>query len=276
MNDASPEPASPPLVLAIGGSDPSGGAGIQADLQTIHANGGRAITVVTSITAQNTRRVVATHDLPGSVVRAQLDAALEDFRVAAVKTGMLGGADAVSAIVGALAGRGLPLVVDPVVLSSSGFRLLSKSGVEALVRDLLPLALVCTPNRHEAELLSGIAVHTPADAERAARRIQALGPRAVVVKGGHLEGALAQDLLLEGDRVQLFPAAEITPGGAHGTGCVFAAALATWLARGAEPADAVARAKAFVTDAIRHRLRIGQGEPIVNPLGTDTGGEARR
>jgi hydroxymethylpyrimidine/phosphomethylpyrimidine kinase len=272
MNRATPEARVPPLVLAIGGSDPSGGAGIQADLQAIHANGGHAVTVVTSITAQNTRRVLATHDLPGTVVRAQLDAALEDLPIAAVKTGMLGTADAVSAIVGALAGRGLPLVVDPVILSSSGFRLLSETGVEALMRDLLPLARVCTPNRHEAEVLSGIAVSTPADAERAARRIQALGPQAVVVKGGHLEGAPAQDLLLDGDEMHIFPAAEITPGGAHGTGCIFAAALATWLARGAEPAEAVARAKAFVTEAIRRRLRIGQGEPIVNPLGTIQGG----
>lgn len=274
MNEASTQ-VLPPLVLAVGGSDPSGGAGIQADLQAIHANGGHAITVIASVTAQNTRRVAGTHDVPGAVVRAQLDAVLEDLPIAAAKTGMLGTADAVRAVAGALAGRGLPLVVDPVIFSSSGFRLLSESGVEALQRELLPLARVCTPNRHEAERLSGIAVETPADAERAARRIQALGPLAVVIKGGHMEDALAQDLLLEGDRVQRFPPIVITPGGAHGTGCIFAAALATWLARGAEPAEAVARAKAFVTEAIRRRLRIGQGEPIVNPLGTETGGRQR-
>jgi len=274
MKDEVPDPSSPPLVLAVGGADPSGGAGIQADLKAIHANGGYAITVVTSVTVQNTQRVLAAHHLPGAVVAAQLDAVLEDLPVAAAKTGMLGSADAVSAIAGVLAGRGLPLVVDPVIVSSSGFRLLSESGVEALVRDLLPLARVCTPNRHEAELLSGVAIATPDDAERAARRIQALGPRAVVVKGGHLEGAPGQDLLLDDDRVQRFGAAEVIAGGAHGTGCIFAAALATWLARGANPAEAVARAKAFVTEAIRRRLRIGRGEPIVNPLGTDAGGKA--
>jgi hydroxymethylpyrimidine/phosphomethylpyrimidine kinase len=273
MSDPAPTKGSPVLILAIGGSDPSGGAGIQADLLTIHANGGHALTVITSVTAQNTLEVASAHHLPGEVVRAQLAAVLDDFAVAAVKTGMLGSEEAVDAIVGGFANRGLPpLVVDPVFVSSTGFSLLSDRGVTALRHRLLPLARICTPNRHEAEILSGISVHTPADAEKAARRIQALGSRGVVIKGGHLEGTMAQDLFLDGDEVRLFPAERITPGGAHGTGCAFASAIATWLGRGVEPMEAVARAKAFVTEAIRRRLRIGHGEPMVNPRGVIQGG----
>jgi hydroxymethylpyrimidine/phosphomethylpyrimidine kinase len=260
-----------PLIIAIGGSDPSAGAGIQADLKTIHANGGYALTVITSITAQNTRGVASSFHLPGPVVRSQLAAVLDDFEIAAAKTGMLGSEEGIAAIVRELRDRtGVPLVVDPVIVSSSGFPMIAEGGIAALKRDLLPLARVCTPNRHEAALLSGLPVDDLAQAEEAARRIQALGPRAVVVKGGHLAGPMAADLLLDGDEVRVLRAEWVEPGGAHGTGCVFASAIAAWLGRGASVAEAVERAKAFVTEAIRRRLHLGHGEPMVDAGGKST------
>jgi hydroxymethylpyrimidine/phosphomethylpyrimidine kinase len=265
--DELPDVTVPKLVLAIGGSDPSGGAGIQADIKAIHANGAYGLSVITSVTAQNSREVASVYHLPGPVVRAQLSAVFSDFEIAAMKIGMLGSEEVVGAVLRVLKDRPIPpLVVDPVLTSSSGFPLLSDAGLAALKRDLLPLARICTPNRHEAEILSGMPIRTLVDAEEAARRIRDLGPRAVVVKGGHLEGAEAADVLLDGDRVRMVSVDRIEPGRAHGTGCAFAAAIAAWLAHGLDAAEAVARAKRYVTEGIRHRVQIGHGEPVCGHL----------
>ncbi len=257
----------PCQVLTIAGSDSGAGAGIQADLKAIAANGGYGLVAITAVTAQNTREVAASLPLPAEIVRQQIDAVCSDFDVAATKTGMLATAEIVAVVAEALANRGLPnLVVDPVMISTSGFSLLEEAAVEALRARLLPLARICTPNRPEAEALSGVRIASLADAREAARRIQELGPRAVLVKGGHLDDREAVDLLLDGDEVRTFRAARVVGRGAHGTGCTLSAALATWLGRGEPLARAVDLAKRFVTEALRGGLAVGHGHRPTNPF----------
>lgn len=257
----------PCQVLTIAGSDSGAGAGIEADLKAIHANGGYALVALTAVTAQNTRAVATVLPLPADIVRGQIDAIFADFEIAAAKTGMLANAEIVALVAEALGDRGLTnLVVDPVMISSSGFALLEEPAVAALRTRLLPLARVCTPNRFEAEALSGVRIASLADARDAARRIQELGPRAVLVKGGHLDEREAVDLLLEGDEVRTFRAERIGGRGTHGTGCTLSAALATWLGRGEPLPRAVELAKRFVTEAIRHGLPVGHGHQPTNPF----------
>ena len=268
----------PACVLAIGGSDPIGGAGIQADLKTIHANGAWALTVVTSVTAQNSAGVRATHQLEAGIVAGQLTALVEDIEIMAIKTGMLGSAKIIECISDQMARPPLsacPLVVDPVLISSSGFSLLDAGGLEAMKRSLLPRARLCTPNRREAEALSGMPVGSLEEATEAARRIQGLGPPAVLIKGGHLAGAKAVDLLLDGKAWHRFEADRIAGPECHGTGCTLAAAVATWLGRGEELASAVARAKRFTTAAIRGAQRIGRGALQPDHFGSSSGGNKR-
>ncbi len=249
-------------ILAIGGSDPSGGAGIQADLKTIHAHGAFGLTVVTAVTVQNTCGVRSSHPVPPAVVRDQIRALCDDFTITAVKIGMLASAQNVAAVADELRLRALPhVVVDPVILSSSGFALLSPEGVELLRERLLPLARVCTPNLLEAEILAGITIHSRDETQEAARRIRALGPQAVVIKGGHAPGAIVTDLLLDGDELRLFESARIEPGNAHGTGCTLASALAVRLAQGYDLTTALEKARAYVAGAIRRRLTLGHGDP---------------
>jgi len=253
-----------PLILAIGGSDPSGGAGILADAKAIHASGGYAVTVLAAITAQNSRAVLKTMPVPPEMIRAQLEAIFEDCAIAAVKIGMLGNAEAVAIVAEMARFSGLErIVVDPVMVSSSGHLLLEERAVEHLKRRLLPHALLCTPNRSEAEVLSGRAIHSLEDAELAAREIQALGPRAVLVKGGHLPGGAAIDLLFDGRVTRRFEAPREPGDPPHGTGCALASAIATHLGRGAALPDAIARAKRYVSAAIRRRVEIGQGRPVL-------------
>jgi hydroxymethylpyrimidine/phosphomethylpyrimidine kinase len=260
-------PSVPEQVLTIAGSDPGGGAGIAADLKAIHANGGYGLFALTAVTSQNTRQVLGVHHLPASVVRGQIGAIFEDFNVAAVKTGMLGTAATVAAVAEELAAhRGPDLVVDPVIMSTSGTRLLEERGIAELRRSLLPLARICTPNRQEAELLSGMEIADLDDAKIAAARIRELGPRAVLIKGGHLQGEKATDLLMDEDRFQSFESQRIASADVHGAGCVFSAAIATWLGRGLELARAVAQAKLFVTQAIRARLAVGRAHAPTDPL----------
>lgn len=254
-------------VLTIAGSDSCAGAGIQADLKAIHANGGYGLVALTAVTAQNTRAVTASLPLPVEIVRGQIDAVFADCEIAAVKTGMLATAPIVAAVADELGRRGVEtLVVDPVMISTSGFALLEADAVEALRTRLLPLARVCTPNRLEAEALSGRPIASLADAGEAARRIRDLGPRAVLVKGGHLDAGEAIDLLLDGDDVLTFRAERIRGRGTHGTGCTLSAALATWLGRGESLARAVDLAKRFVTEAIRHGVPVGGGHQPTDPF----------
>jgi hydroxymethylpyrimidine/phosphomethylpyrimidine kinase len=268
-------------VLAIGGSDTSGGSGIQADLKTIHALGGYALTVVTSVTAQNSRGVVAARHLDSDEIDVQIRALTEDFEIAAVKTGMLATAGIIECVAQACSRSGLaqrPLVVDPVIAASDGTALLDEAGLAVMQRLLLPRATLCTPNLAEAERLAGMTIHDLDDARRAAEQICALGVRAVLIKGGHAAGPEAIDLLLHDGRVRIFRAPRIEGPSPRGTGCTLASAIALALARGFAIDAAVEQGKDVVTRAIRTALRIGQGAPFIEherigegPGGSDAG-----
>lgn len=253
----------PPCVLTIAGSDSGAGAGIQADSRTIHALGGYALTAITAITAQNTRGVSAWRAVPPALLTAQITAVLKDFPVRAIKTGLLPGGVSVRAVAAALkAYRHVPLVVDPVIGSTTGTRFLSASGVRTLVRELLPRATVVTPNWPEAEALTGMAIRTFADAECAALQLLERGCQAVLVKGGHAPGAVCRDCLVTQDgRVRWFESPRIITRNTHGTGCVLSSAIALRLAQGESVEAAAGSAHRFLTRSLAsgRRRRFGGG-----------------
>jgi hydroxymethylpyrimidine/phosphomethylpyrimidine kinase len=247
-------------VLTIAGSDSGGGAGIQADLKAMSANGVFAMSVITAVTAQNTEEVTDVFELPPSIIASQLDAVFDDFDVAAVKTGMLSSAAIVEIVVKMLTVQKVAtLIVDPVMISKSGHPLLRPEAINAVKTQLLPLAFVVTPNIHEAQQLSGIQITSLADARRAAKVIHGFGCKHVLIKGGHLLSERATDLLYDGRFFNLLRGEFIETRHTHGTGCTFASALAAHLARGHSVLDAAQAAKAYVTQAIRHGLAIGHG-----------------
>ena len=254
----------PPVALTIAGSDSGGGAGIQADLKTFAAFGVFGTSVLTAVTAQNTRGVDDVHVLPTDAVQAQLDAVTGDFTVAAVKTGMLANTQLVDLVGRSAAQRTLPqLVVDPVLVAASGDRLIVEEAV-ARYRDVLfEHAAVVTPNVPEAEVLTGRTLKNLDDVESAARELADDGPEVVVIKGGHLTGDLATDVVVQNGEVQLLSAARIDTANIHGTGCTFAAAITASLAQGAPVGDAIADAKTYVWNALlsaRHwNLGAGSG-----------------
>lgn len=249
-----------PQILTIAGSDSGGGAGIQADIKAIQANGAFALSVVTAVTAQNTREVTTAFDLPLRVIEAQIEAVFDDFTVSSVKTGMLsskGIVKRVSLLLKQLAVKNL--VVDPVMISKSGYPLLKPDAVAQVKSELLPLALLATPNVHEAELLSEMKIRKLSEAEEAARRIFTLGCGAVLIKGGHLLEERGSDLLFDGKEITLFKEEFIETPHTHGTGCTYSAAIAAQLGHGKPLKEAVRSAKRYVTEAIRHALPIGHG-----------------
>jgi hydroxymethylpyrimidine/phosphomethylpyrimidine kinase len=214
---------------------------------------------VTAVTAQNSLGVLGVLDLPPEFVGRQIDAVLDDLGADAIKTGMLATAGIVGAVAGRLrAHRGAPVVVDPVMIASSGDPLLQPAARDVLVRELLPLAFLITPNLHEAAVLAGIAVDGEDDMAEAARRIAKLGPRHVLVKGGHLEDS-ATDVLWDGRTLTRFQAPRVEGPPTHGTGCTYSAAIAAGLARGRPLVEAITDAKAYVTAAIRDGFRVGRG-----------------
>ena len=243
-----------PVILTIAGSDSSGGAGIQADIKAIHANGGYAASVLTAITAQNTVEVRDSIDLPISIVESQIEAVVSDISIDAVKTGMLSSAEIVEAVAWKLEEHELyPIVVDPVMISKSGYELLDPDAVNVLVRELLPLAHILTPNAQEAGHLVGGSVETISDAREAARIILGMGPNYVLVKGGHIdEDGDAVDILFDGNSFFEYRKERIETVNTHGTGCTYASAIATNLAKQMEVPEAVRAAKLYVTEAIRH------------------------
>ena len=249
-----------PAALTIAGSDSGGGAGIQADLKTFQALGVYGMSAITAITAQNTIEVRAVHELPPEMVAAQIDAIAEDQGVDGVKTGMLSSAPIVRAVAERVRrwGLGSVLVVDPVMVAKSGDRLLREDAVRALIEELLPLAAVVTPNIPEAEVLVGHPIRSDEDVRMAAREIQALGPRSVVLKGGHRDGD-ATDLFVEGAREIRLEAKRIDTRSTHGTGCTFSAAIAARIALGDGLADAVGAAKVYLTAALAHATPMGAG-----------------
>lgn len=250
-----------PIALTIAGSDPGGGAGIQADLKTFHELGVYGTSVITLITVQNTVRTSRIEILELSLVTEQMDAVLEDLPPRAVKTGALGNAK----IVEAIASRtfGCPLVVDPVAIGKHGLALMDRDARDAVRKLLLPRASLVTPNLDEAADLAGMPVDGPESMREAALRIAALGPAAVLVKGGHLRGD-AFDLLLHNGRFTEFSAPRIDTRHTHGTGCTYSAAIAAYLARGLQLEEAVRCAKAFVTEAIRTAPGLGGGSGPLN------------
>lgn len=246
-------------VLSIAGSDSCGGAGIQADLKTFAALGVYGMSVITAITAQNTTGVSGIRELDAEIVRAQIDSLFADIRVDAVKIGMVSGAAIIEVIAGRLeAHRAVNVVVDPVMVSKSGSRLLQPEAGEALIRALLPLALVATPNLFEAGAITGREVASLAQMEQAAVAIHRLGARNVVVKGGHLRGD-AVDVFYDGDGFCHLEGRRIDTRNTHGTGCTFSSAIAAHLSLGFPVIEAVRLAKEYITGAIGHSYDLGSG-----------------
>ncbi len=252
--------------LAIAGSDSGGGAGIQADLKTFSALGVFGMTAITALTAQNTTGVFGVVEMPPEFVAQQIDVVVTDIGVDAAKTGMLSNAGIIEAVAGRIRHHRIPnLVVDPVMIAKSGAPLLRPEAMDALRTILLPLATVVTPNLHEARAIAGVAVDTVEQMREAARAIHNLGPRVVVVKGGHLEGD-AEDIIYDGRAFASLREARIPTHHTHGTGCIFAAAIAAELALGRDVGEAIRRAKAFIGAAIRASLPIGRGHGPANPM----------
>lgn len=251
--------------LTIAGSDSGGGAGIQADLKTFAAHGVYGTCAITAITAQNTLGVTTWEPVGSDLVTAQIEAVAGDIGVNAVKIGMLATAAIVEAVGAAIESLDLPrVVVDPVMIAKGGARLLQEDAIEAIRAELLPRALVVTPNILEASALAGMDIRNLAEAREAAERIAALGPAAVVVKGGHLATAEAIDIFFDGSQFVELRAERIDTRNTHGTGCTFSSAIAANLALGRSLGDAVARAKVYLTDSIRRAPGIGAGH---GPLG---------
>jgi hydroxymethylpyrimidine/phosphomethylpyrimidine kinase len=254
-----------PRALTIAGSDSGGGAGIQADLKTFFALGVYGTSAVTAVTAQNTQGVRAIHEIPPEVVAAQIDAVMEDIGADAAKTGMLSGVPIIEVVADRLRAHSVAaLVVDPVMVAKSGDALLRPEAVQALLTLILPLAAVVTPNAPEAAVLSGVEVTDAATAREAARRIHALGPKMVIVKGGHLDGERSDDLVFDGRTFEVLTGRRIDTPHTHGTGCTFSAAIAACLARGLDPLAAAREARAFLQGAIEHAEPLGRGHGPVN------------
>jgi hydroxymethylpyrimidine/phosphomethylpyrimidine kinase len=248
-----------PKALTIAGSDSGGGAGIQADLKTFSAFRVFGMSVLTAVTAQNSVGVQGVFDLPPEFVARQIDSVLSDFGADAIKVGMLSTAPIIASVAERLRAHGQTRVVlDPVMIAKSGDALLQPEACTALVKEMLPLAQVVTPNLHEAGAIADMAVTTERDMEEAARRIHALGPRYVLVKGGHLADS-ATDLLWDGKSATRFPGPRIPSTSTHGTGCTFSSAIAAGLARRQALGDAIREAKAYVTAAIREGWQVGGG-----------------
>lgn len=246
-------------VLTIAGSDCSGGAGVQADLKTMSAHGVFAMSVIVSVVAENTARVISIEDVSPKMIEDQIDAVFEDIVPDAVKVGMLSTPACMRAVAGKLRQyQPAHVVIDPVMYAKNGCPLMNPDAVGALIEHVLPLATVLTPNIPEAECIARMKIESVSDMEEAARRIHAMGCRNVLVKGGHAIGN-ALDVLFDGVQMHHFESERIDTKNTHGTGCTLSSAIASNLALGYPTDEAVARAKAYVTAGIRHALAIGKG-----------------
>lgn len=252
-----------PVALTIAGSDPSGGAGIQADLKTFHQFGVYGEAVITLLTVQNTVRVSRIHCMTATLVQEQLEAVLEDIPPQAAKSGALGSASVVRAVAKAASKFAFPLVVDPVMISKHGSPLLDDAARQAMIRYLLPHATLVTPNLPEAESLAGCPVESMKERKEAARRIAGLGPKSVLIKGGHGKGP-AIDLLFHENKFIEYKSPRFRTKHTHGTGCTYSAAIAACLARGVPLVESVLEAKGFITEAIRSNPGLGHGSGPVN------------
>lgn len=259
-----------PIVLSIAGSDSSGGAGIQADLKTFSALGVYGTTAITAITAQNTLGVHAQYPIPPQIVHDQIMAVVEDLRPSFVKIGMLSNAEIVLAVTEALSKYSLSIVLDPVMISSSGHRLLSVEAQEVIKQKLLPMATLVTPNLPEMKALTGLPLSTYEEKEKAARCLMDSGARAVLLKGGHEEGDVKTDILFSdsatGIQSAMFTSESVSTRNIHGTGCTLSSAITAFLARGLALEEAIVEAKKYITEAIRcgADIAIGHGFGPVN------------
>jgi hydroxymethylpyrimidine/phosphomethylpyrimidine kinase len=256
--------------LTVAGSDPSGGAGIQADLNTFSRLGVYGMSVIVALTAQNTTGVSGVMDIPSDFVARQWDSVMSDIPANAMKTGMLGNTSNIEVTADMIDKYGIKnVVVDPVMVSTSGAKLLASDAVDTLKKKLIPRALLTTPNADEARILTGIAVRGQEDMEEAAKRLRDMGSQFVLVKGGHLEGD-AVDVLFDGSVFNYFRSVRIGHTNIHGTGCVLSAAITAYLAMGNPVDDAVRLGKDFITEAIATSLRIGKGAWPCNASGLET------
>ncbi len=257
-----------PIALTIAGSDSSGGAGIQADLKTFSALGIYGASAITALTAQNTCEVRAIHDLPASFVKTQLETIFSDLNIKSVKTGMLSQPEVITTIANFLHQYPqIPLVVDPVMVSKSGAALLASNAVNALKKELIPLATVITPNIPEASILLNITTEeVETQREETCQALLKLGAKSVVLKGGHAKGPLSEDLFYDGGSVTSLPAPRISTTHTHGTGCTFASAITAHLAHGKPPLSASRFAKEYITGAIAAAggLHVGRGHGPVD------------
>jgi hydroxymethylpyrimidine/phosphomethylpyrimidine kinase len=254
------------IAVTIAGSDSGGGAGIQADLKTFSALGVYGASVITALTAQNTRGVSGIHDAPSEFITAQIDAVFSDFNVGAVKIGMLSNVDVITAVASGLARtKQSSIVLDPVMVATSGDRLLKPDAVERLRRELIPIALVLTPNLPEAAALLDAPMATDENTMRdQARRLLSLGARSVLIKGGHGSGDESVDLFVDANAVERLPAPRFATRNTHGTGCTLSSAIAAGLAKGLPLIDSVRAAKSYVTSAIAaaDRLSVATSEGV--------------
>lgn len=256
-----------PRALTIAGSDSGGGAGIQADLKTFHSLGVYGMSAVTALTAQNTRGVHGIHNVPPEFLALQLRSVLDDIGADAAKTGMLSTAHLIRTVATVLSEFHLDrLVVDPVMISKHGDQLLQQDAISTLISDLLPLSFIITPNTPEARILADLPIHDLNSMKEAARRIHRLGPKFIVIKGGHLPLPNATDLFFDGTHMHILEEPRIPSPHTHGTGCTFSAAITALLARGQSPLSAVTHAKKFTAYAIRHAQPLGHGIAPVNHL----------
>lgn len=257
--------AGPPLVLAVAGFDPTSGAGISADIKTIAANQAYGIGCITALTIQDCQGARGYRSVPAAFLEEQLDCLLRDLPPRAVKIGMLGSQETVEVVARQLKRHECPwIVLDPIFAATSGTALSDEGSWNLMRKRLLPLTSVLTPNLAEAELLTGLKVEKPADAEQAARALHAMGPRYVVIKGGHWERPV--DVLYDGEKIVTLAADRVRTVNTHGTGCTFSAALAANLAHGRPVHDAVVMAKAYLTAALKQSYAIGNGPGPVNQL----------
>jgi len=251
-------------VLTIAGSDCSGGAGIQADLKTFCAHGVFGMSVIVSVVAENTSRVIDIEDISPEMIRKQMDAVFEDIEVDGVKIGMLSGRKCMQAVINGLKEyKPQNIVIDPVMIAKGGHALMQENALDFFISELIPFADILTPNIPEAEAITGLNITTADDMEKAAEIIYSMGAKSVIVKGGHLNGD-AEDILFDGKRFHSFTTKRINTKNTHGTGCTYSSAIASNLALGMELFEAVRKAKEYVTMAIEHSLNIGKGHGPIN------------
>ncbi|HOJ10197.1 MAG TPA: bifunctional hydroxymethylpyrimidine kinase/phosphomethylpyrimidine kinase [Clostridiales bacterium] len=251
-------------VLTIAGSDSGGGAGIQADIKTFAAHGVFGMSVITAVTAQNTQKVIAVQDINPEIIGKQIDAIFEDIGADAVKIGMVSQIESIKIIAEKLREyEPRNIVLDPVMVSKSGYALLNPEAIDVLINELVPLATVITPNIPEAENIINAKIGTLKDVEQAAKAIHMLGPENVLVKGGHMSGD-STDILYDGENIICLEAERIDTKNTHGTGCTLSSAIASNLALGFSIKESVEKAKSYITTAIRHALPIGRGAGPTN------------